>query len=140
MTPKQVVSGRLEVLSSADRRSCLHFAGEPVPEDADGEVESAASASKVLSVAAISRATCWPACAVIDTALGMGTCVCITHGLLSDGRYYGYTNAAWHHRVDRHAAAIASHEHRRRCGEQNKHGFPSRKSVRPTNASVLTHW
>ena len=47
VTPKQVVSGRLEVLSSADRRSCLHFAGEPVPEDADGEVESAASASKV---------------------------------------------------------------------------------------------
>ena len=48
VTPKQVVSGRLEVLSSADRRSCLHFAGEPVPEDADGEaVESAATASKV---------------------------------------------------------------------------------------------
>ena len=47
VTPKQVVSGRLEVLSSADRRSCLHFAGEPMPEDADGETETVASASKV---------------------------------------------------------------------------------------------
>jgi len=51
VTPKQVVSGRLEVLSSADRRSCLHFAGEPVPEDADGDAESVATASKVLLVA-----------------------------------------------------------------------------------------
>ena len=47
VTPKQVVSGRLEVLTSADRRSCLHFAGEPVPEDADDDPELAASMAKV---------------------------------------------------------------------------------------------
>ena len=47
VTPKQVVSGRLEVLTSADRRSCLHFAGEPVPADADDDAELAMSAAKV---------------------------------------------------------------------------------------------
>jgi hypothetical protein len=47
VTPKQVVSGRLEVLTSADRRSCLHFAGEPVPEDADDDAEPASAVAKV---------------------------------------------------------------------------------------------
>ena len=60
VTPKQVVSGRLEVLCSADnnRRSCLHFAGEPVPEDADGETETVLSASKVRSRPPRSSAQC----------------------------------------------------------------------------------